>query len=194
MNKKTLAIIAVVVVVIAVVAVGVYLATQGDSGDNSPNPTPTPTVTPTPTGTSTTTPTATPSGTGGNVAGATSLKYSVSVTEGGQTQGYTYQAKNAGSNNIMLRIDFTDSSGEKTIYVINGVETKAWTFSNGAWEDVSAAYQTQFNIWNSLYQGYVTNLSTWTSGDWTYTSEGATVRIYDISVNPSIPDSVFQPT
>ena len=48
-------------------------------------------------------------------------------------------------------------------------------------------------IWNSLYQGYVTNLSTWTGGDWTYTAEGATVRIYDISVNPSIPDSVFQP-
>ena len=116
MNKKTLAIIAVVVVVIAVVAVGVYLATQGGSGDNSPNTSPTPTVTPTPTGTGTTTPTPTPSGTGGNVAGATSLKYSVSVTEGGQTQGYTYQAKNAGSDNIMLRIDFTDSSGEKTIY------------------------------------------------------------------------------
>jgi hypothetical protein len=209
MNQKLLAIIAVVIVAVVVIAAGVYLATQGGNGEVNPSPsaTPTPsptgTATPAPTGTSTPMPTSTstpsstvtptPTSPVGNIADATGLKYSVSVTEGGKTEGYTYQSKNVGSSNVMLRIDYTDENGELTSYILNGAQMKAWTFSDGEWEDISVAYQAQFGVWNGLYEGYVNNLTNWTGGDWSYTVEGVTVRIHDIAVNPSIPDSVFQP-
>jgi hypothetical protein len=204
MKGKTLAIIVIGIVAIAAIAAGVYFATQGGTGTSTPSPSPTSTpspaptgtatVTPTPTGTSVATASPTPSGTGGDVSSASSLAYSVSVTEGGQTQGYTYRAKNVGTSNLMMRIDYTDTSGELSIYIINGAQTKAWVYSEGEWEDVSAAYQIQYSTWNSLWQGYVNNLAGWTGGDKTYTEEGVTVRIYDISVNPSLPDALFQPS
>jgi hypothetical protein len=94
----------------------------------------------------------------------------------------------------MLRIDFTDASGDLSIYIVNGVQQKAWVYSGGEWTDVSSAYSTQYNTWNSLYLGYVNSLAAWTGGDWTYTSEGTTVRIYNINVNPILPDALFQPS
>jgi hypothetical protein len=207
MNQKLLAIIAVVIVAVVVVAAGVYFATQGGNGGVNPSPsatpTPTGTATPTPTGTSTPMPTSTstpsatvtptPTSPGGNIADASGLKYSVSVTEGGKTEGYTYQSKNVGSSNVMLRIDYTDENGEQTSYILNGAQIKAWAYSDGEWEDISIAYQSQFSAWNGLYEAYVNNLLNWSGGDWTYTVEGVTVRIYDITVNPSLPDSVFEP-
>ena len=204
MKQKTLAIVVISIVAIAAVAAGVYLATQGGTGANAPSasptstpsaaPTSTTTVTPIPTSTSTATATPTPSGTGGDVASASSLMYSVSATEGGQTQGYIYRAKNVGTSNLMLRIDYTDASGELSIFIINGAQQKAWSYSDGEWVDVSDSYTTQYNLWSSVYQGYVSSLAGWTGGDWTYTAEGATYRIYDISVNPSFPDALFQPS
>ncbi len=99
-----------------------------------------------------------------------------------------------GASNLMLRIDFTDASGDLTIYIINGVQQKSWTYSGGAWEDTSAAYSAQYSVWSQLHQGYVNSLGSWTGGDWTHTEQGVTVRIYDISVNPSLPDALFQPS
>jgi len=201
MNKK-LAIVAIVIVAIVVLAVGVFLAMQGGTGGNAPSASPSPTATlpgstatPAPTGTSTATVTPTPGGNGGNVAGASSLQYSVTVTEGGETQGYIYRAKNMGTSQpLMLRIDYTDSSGELSIYIVNGVQQKAWTYSDQEWIDVSETYTAQYSAWSQIHLGYVGSLSGWTSGDWTYTAEGTTVRIYDVSVNPSLPDALFQPS
>jgi len=203
----------VVIVVAAAVAAGAYyVMTQNPSSPStsgSPTPSSSPTATPTttPNPTTSTSPTATPTQTATpspspstspssapNVAGASSLKYSVTVTEAGVLQGsYTYQGKNAGTSNFMMRIDFTEPSGAQTIYIVNGAEQKAWAYTDGNWTDLSAAYTTQYNTWNQVWQGYVTSLSGWNGvGDWTYTDGNASVRIYDISVNPVLADSLFQ--
>ncbi len=161
----------------------------------NPSASTSPTVSPSPTETAESSNSPSPS-IAPNVAGASSLQYSVSLTEAGVNQGsYTYSGKNAGTTNFMLRIDFTDTSGNQTIYIMNGAEQKAWIYSDGQWQDISAAYATQANIWTPMWQGYVNALTAWTGiGDYTYTQGNATVRIYDISINPTLADSLFQHT
>ena len=135
-------------------------------------------------------------GTTVDVAGATSLKFSVSVTQAGVGQEVaTYSVKNAGTDSAMMRIDMTDASGENYVYIINGAQEKVWIYSEDEWTDLSIAYTTYWDTWNSAWEGYRDSLSDWTGlGDWSYTSpDGDSVRIYDINVNPSLADSLFEP-
>lgn len=96
----------------------------------------------------------------------------------------------------MIRIEFTDPSGESFVYILNGALQKAWMGTAEQWTDISNAYTSQWNSWNSAFTGYKTSLTGWSGvGDWTYTdSNGNTVRIYNITVNPSLADSLFQYT
>jgi hypothetical protein len=185
-SRKTLiAVIVIAIIAIAAVAAGVYLATQsggggGPSASVTPTPTPSAAVTPTPTG--------------ANVAGASSLQFTVDVT-GGSSQGtYKYMAKNIGTSNMMIRIEVTSTSGN-LVYIVNGAQQKAWAYESGAWTDLSAAFSDQWSAWNSTWTGYESNLAGWTgTGDWAYTApDGSTIRIHEISVNPSLADSLFAP-
>jgi hypothetical protein len=189
-NKKTLLIVAIIVIVIVVAGIAAYVLSQNANNPSNTTPTATPSASPSSSSSPTATTTPTSSSTG--VSGASSLKYTVSLTENGVVQGtYTLQGKNSGTNNFMMRIDFTDSDGS-TIFIFNGAQHKAWTYSGNEWTDISAYYDSQFQTWNSLWQGYNTNLAAWTgNGDYSYTSGGSTVRIYDISVNPTLDDSLF---
>jgi hypothetical protein len=128
------------------------------------------------------------------VGTATSLQFSVTITHEGVSEGgYTYYAKNAGTDNLMIRIDYTSTSGS-FIYIVNGAQQKAWMSSEGQWTDLSSSFASQWGTWHSTYEGYVTGLGSWAgTGDQTYTSGGDTYRIYNISVNPSLADSLFQP-
>jgi hypothetical protein len=175
---STMLIVAIVIVIIVVAGVAAYWYM-------SQNPTTTPEDT---TPTSTPSPTATTSG----VAGASSLKYSVSLTENGVVQGtYTYWGKNAGTGDFSMRIALTDSDGD-TIYIFNGAQDKAWTYAGGEWVDISDYYAAQSDIWNNLWVGYTNSLAAWSgTGDYSYTQDGSTVRIYDISVNPALEDALF---
>jgi hypothetical protein len=187
-SRKTL-IAVILIVAIVVVAVGVYLATRGGAGGPSPS------VTPTPTSSAAVSPTPTSSGGGANVAGASSLQFTVDVT-GGSSQGtYKYMAKNVGTSSMMIRVEMTTSSGN-FVEIINGAQQKAWIYQNGAWTDLSSTFSDQWSSWSSTWTGYKNNLADWTgSGDWTYTaSDGSTIRIHNISVNPSLADSLFQPS
>jgi hypothetical protein len=186
-NKKALSkmivIAIVVVVVIAVVAsaAAILLSNQNPGNSTTPTPTPTPSATPAPSGS-----------TGSDIATASSLQYSVSLTENGVVTGtYTFQGKNAGTDSFMMRIQATDSDGE-SIYIFNAAQQKAWVYSGGEWVDISSYYDSQYSTWNSLWTGYTTSLSAWTAGDYSYTEGSSTVRIYDISVNPTLADSLFE--
>jgi hypothetical protein len=212
-EKSAISMLIVAIVIIVVVAgaagAGYYLTTQAPGA--SPTPTAGPTVTPTATSSPSTTatpavsttpetshspetstsPSTSPSS-ASDVSDASSLRYSVSATEGGKTEGYTYQVKKTDSA-LMLRIDYTDENGEASTYIVNGVQRKAWIKTDGQWEDISTQYDIWYNTWNNLHDAYLNNLAGWTSGEWTYTESGVTVRLYDITVNPSLPDSLFQP-
>ena len=92
----------------------------------------------------------------------------------------------------MMRIDSTDSSGDQSTFIINGAQQKAWSYSNGEWTDLSDVYSLQYSTWNTLWQGYVNSLAAWNGlGDYSYSSGGDSVRIYNISVNPTLADSLF---
>ena len=134
-------------------------------------------------------------GTTVDVAGASSLQFSVSFTEAVVgTDVSTYRVKNAGTSNVMMRIDTALATGEDYIYIINGAQQKVWIYGDGEWTDLSVAYDTYWNAWSTTWEGYRTSLDDWTGlGDWSYTEGGATIRIYDINVNPSLSDSLFQP-
>ena len=158
-----IAILVIAVIVVAVI-VGVYLATRGGGG------------------------------TGGNVAGASSLQFSEDITIGGNITTYTYSAKNIGTSNAMLRIEWTGLQGD-TIYIVNGAQQKVWIYTDGTWNDFSAYYGAYWSQWNTTFTGLTNSLSHWTgSGDYTYTdpATGNGVRIYNIAVNPSLADTLFE--
>jgi hypothetical protein len=210
-NQKAIAtmlIVGILVVVIVVGGIGAFyvLSQNAPAPTESPSPTATSTASTAPTATASETtlpspssspaetaqPTATVAPSAPNIAGASSLRYSVSLTENGVVQGsYTYMGKNAGTNSFMMRIEVTSTDGN-AIYIFNGAQQKAWTYSDGQWTDISELYTVQFGVWNNLWQGYVNGLSAWNGvGDYSYSSGGSTVRIYDISVNPTLEDSLF---
>ena len=189
-SRKTL--FAVIFIIIVVVGVAIYLAMQSPDTNTPVTPTPTPSsgVTPTPS------PTPTSSVTGVDIAGASSLQYTVTVTEAGVSQGsYTYYGKNTGAATFMMRMELTDDVGDLSIFVLNGVEKKAWSYSDGEWIDLSVGYDSQFDVYNSLWQGYADSLAGWNGiGDWDYSVGGSGVRISGVVVNPVLSDSLFQPS
>jgi len=199
-NRKAFSkvLIAVIVVIAVLASAGVYYFASQNTPSTGPDATPTPTPfaspTATPNPTSTPTPTATPTSPP-NIGGASSLQYTVTVTEGGTVQQvYTYSGKNIGTNQFKMRVAFTDEPSEESGIVVNEALEKVWSYSDGTWEDMSVAYEAQLSIWKPAWQNYVNSLSAWSGiGDYTYTQEGVTVRIHDITVNPSLPDSMFEP-
>ena len=187
-SRKTLLAILAIVIIVVVVVVGVYFATMNNAGTDT-------TATPTPGPTGTSSPTATPAETGGNVAGASSLQYTVAVTDssGASLGSYTYSAKNAGTNNLMLRIESTGVSGGDFIYIINGAQQKAWVETGGVWTDLSSTFQSTWDSWDQQFTGYVSTLGDWSGvGNYVYADpNGDTITITNIAVNPSLSDSLF---
>ena len=133
-------------------------------------------------------------GTTVDVIGASSLQFKVTMDPAAvDSIDYTYSVKNAGTSSLMMRIEM-QSAGESFIYIINGAQEKVWMYSGDQWMDFSEMYPTYWETWNSAWQGYHDSLLDWTGvGDWTYTTpNGDTVRIHNITINPSLSDSLFQ--
>lgn len=173
MDQKTIAIVVIVVVIVAVIGVAAYwMLSSGGTGE--PEPTPTPTATPT------------------GIEGANSLEFTVDIT-GGTAEGTTnYYAKNIGTDDLMIRVEC--EYGEMTLtYIVNGALQKAWADEGTGWVDLSDTFSDQWALWQPTYQVYEDELGTWTEGEWTYTADdGSEVRIYNITVNPSLEDSLFE--
>jgi hypothetical protein len=192
MNKKGISRMILLIIIVAIVVVSsiaVYLAMSGGDGsnggttDNGDNNAPT-----------------NGNGTPDNgstevsVAGASSLQFKVSFNPAdSESVEYTYMVKNAETENLMMRIEMKSGS-EEFIYIINGVQENVWVYSDGEWMDFSNLYPSYWETWNSAWEGYRTNLLDWTGyGDWSYsTPNGDSVRIYDITINPSLSDSLFE--
>jgi hypothetical protein len=96
----------------------------------------------------------------------------------------------------MLRVDFTEGeSSDNTIYIFNGAQQKAWTYSGNEWVDISTYYDQQYTTWDNVWKGYIANLAAWSgTGGYSYTQNGETVSIHDIQVNPTLADSLFEHT
>ena len=206
MDKKGMSkniIVVIIVAVLAVSVIAVYLAMSGGPSDGTATDTTNNggTTDTTNGGTTDTTNDGGTTDTGNqdtgttvDVSGASSLQFKVSVNPAdSESMDYTYSLKNAGTSSLMMRIEM-QASGESFIYIINGAQEKVWIYSGDQWMDFSDAYPTYWDTWNSALHGYQSSLLDWTGvGDWTYTTpNGDSVRIYDITINPSLADSLFQ--
>jgi hypothetical protein len=180
-NKKgisTWVIVAIIVIAVVIGGIAVYVLYSG-GGEEGVTPTPAPTP---------------------DIEGATSLGFKIDATIGGNSEVYAFTAKNLGTSNILLRTDETDAQGTQFIYVFDQAARTAWARIAGEWMDVSAEFDSYWDGANSAiigykaFDGYKTKLATnWSgSGDYDYTSGGDTFHIYDIIVNPSVADSLFE--
>ena len=197
MDKKGMSkniIVVIIVAVLAVSVIAVYLAMSGGPSDGAATDTTNNGGTTDTTNDGGTTDTTNNGGTTVDVSGASSLQFKVTMDPAdGDSIDYTYSVKNAGTSSLMMRIEM-QASGESFIYIINGAQEKVWMYSGDQWMDFSEMYPTYWETWNSAWQGYHDSLLDWTGvGDWTYTTpNGDSVRIYDITINPSLPDSLFE--
>jgi hypothetical protein len=135
---------------------------------------------------------------GGNtvkVADATSLQYDVDVTYQGTTTLSKFAGKNLGTSDVMLRIDLSGDNQANYTTVIKGGDQTAWRSTNGNWTDVSTTYNTIWEIGcGNQWNNNVDALANWSgTGDCTYTdSVGTSYKIYNVVINPTLDDSLFQ--
>jgi hypothetical protein len=102
---------------------------------------------------------------------------------------YDYKVKSFNdAANFKMRMEGS-AMGYAFIYIINATQNKGWMYVADTWTEVPvgdlSSYQTSF-------EGYQSQLSGWTGGDYTYEAAGTTVRIYDIEVNPTLADTLFE--
>jgi hypothetical protein len=172
-NKKgisTLVIIAIIVIAVVIAGVAAYVLYSG-GGEPTPTPAPNP------------------------VEGATSMRFDVNVTVEGGVEVDSFTVKNLGTSDVLLRVDVTDKDGVKFIYLMNQTGQTVWVNYAGTWMDDSAKFATQYwnndMIGNVALEKYMTALADWSgTGDY----EGDGFIIYSIAVNPTLPDSAFQPS
>ena len=171
MKFRKIVVVAVVVIVVVAVVAGGYLALNSGKPGSPFSP-------------------------GGNsaISSASSLQYTVSVTNstGGLVGAWTYYAKNIGTSNLCLRIEYAAAS-TNFIYIVNGVQHTVWVSENNFWVDESSLYATQLDTWNNAFKGYVNFLANYAgTSDYTYhSSNGQTIRYTNIAVNPNLSDSFF---
>jgi hypothetical protein len=135
------------------------------------------------------------------VANATSLQFNAEVSYQGATPNlFNWAAKNVGASDMVLRLDILGgASGNYTYIMDHGAQT-AWVSSNGTWTNFSSDFTNQWNTWVGTGKQWTSDVdhlaANWSgTGDYTYTgsSTGATIRLYNIVINPTLADSLFQP-
>jgi hypothetical protein len=191
---STVVIVVIVIIAVVVVGVGVYVGTRGSSKANSsatPSPKPTATATTKPASTSTS-----------GIATATSYEFNETGTASNGTVLDTvyYAAKNVGTSNAELLWVVTTPSSGTTELIVNGAQQKVWEYSDGTWTDLSAEYSSFQSTVQSSAGVYVNMLTYYGgSGGYTYTipsgqpNAGDKATFTNIHINPSLPDSMFQP-
>jgi len=171
MNKKTIYIIVAVLIVIIVVGVAAYALLYNSGGGGTTSPTPTPIV---------------------GVADATTLQFSANVTSQGTTVEYKWYGKDIHAN-MTLRVDLLGGASGNYSYILNAGEEKSWSSTDNGVTWTPGNFTADWISWSPLWTGYVDNLTHWSgSGNYAYTDpSGEAITLFNISVNPTIPDSTF---
>jgi len=128
------------------------------------------------------------------VSNATSLQFEANVTSQGYTIPYKLAGKNLGTANLTLRIDLLGGEAGNYSYILNAGDKTAWEAIEGVWTDKSSDFNAQWASWGTQWTGYVDALKSWSgTGDYSYTAtDGSSIKTYDISINPTLSDSLFQ--
>ena len=171
MNKKgisTLVIVAIIVIAVVIAGIAVYVLYSGTGGENGEE---------------------TP-----DIEGATSMRFDVNATVNGALEIDRFTAKNLGTSDVLLRVDQTDAQGNEFIYLMNQTGQTVWADFGTGFVDYSSDFATYWDndlIGNAALDSYMTALANW-SGTGNY--EGDSFIISNIVVNPTLADSVFQPS
>jgi hypothetical protein len=145
-----------------------------------------------------------PTNTSINVSEVGSIQFNVSDAEqGGPILGQGklgYFAKNLGSPNLQIRTQAFDKPNGIQVTIINGIQKNAWYYEDNAWKTYPSSLVDYYNLYQGPIQYYTDAIiANWSSsGNFTYTFEDpagvyARVTLSDIVINPSLPDSFFQP-
>jgi hypothetical protein len=130
-----------------------------------------------------------------SVANAASLEFMANVTSqpGSIVVTHACYGKNIGTSNLTVRIDILGGETGNWSIILDTGQEKSWNNTdNGAY--ASGNFTADWAFWGTRWTNYVTNLKNWSgTGDYSYTSSnGNPVTIYNIKVNPKLPDSLFQ--
>jgi len=165
LNKNTIYILVAVVVIIIVVGAAAVMFLNNGGNNNGTTPTPTPTQ---------------------SVADATTLQFSANVTSQGQTTEYKWYGKNLQSD-VIIRVDVSTYA-----YILDEGQQKAWASTDSGATWTTSDYTTDWAGWGAQWTEYVDKLANWTSGDYSYTNTAEeSIVLFNIIVNPTIPDSTF---
>jgi hypothetical protein len=186
-----------------IITLVVSIAAIGCDGGGSAGPTPQPkTATAQPTEQPTQQPTSEPTATQETnpVATATSLDFTIEyVIEGQGDSTWRYRARNIGTSNLDIRIDYNIQGVGEYIYILSGSSQEGWTYAGGQWMSYTQVGMNFTDFWDMWAEGFdnyhQTLVDDWNGVQgWTYTVPGVgSVTYTNIDVNPSLPDSVFQP-
>jgi hypothetical protein len=170
MKKSTIYII--VAVVIIIIVIGAVVAYEYTKAPSTTSPTPTPTASPVP------------------VGNATTLSFSANVTSGGTTITYNWKGINIHTAPI-VRVDFAGYA-----YIMNTTAEKSWGSTDSGKTWTASNFTADWPSWGAQWSENVNALTHWdgTSATYSFTgvAQAGSVVLFNIVVNPTIPDSTFQ--
>ena len=171
-NKTTYAIVAVIIIII-IVGIAAYAVLNNNIGAPSTTPTPTPSP---------------------GVSTASTLQFNSNLTTQGSTLEHKWAGKNIHTDNLTVRVDILGGAAGNYSYILDTGQNKSWISVNeGAW--TTSDFTTDWSGLGAEWNDYVNHMANWSSGDVTYQAlTGETVVLYNIVVNPTIPDSTFATT
>ncbi|MFW6376118.1 MAG: hypothetical protein ACOCZJ_03045 [Thermoplasmatota archaeon] len=162
-----------VVLVVGILFLGVALSGCSDNGDDNGN-----------------------GGSGDNggndIASASSIKYKWSVESDEGTNTWEYMAKDIGTDDLKVRINFEDTDEEYESVIINKELEKSWVKDDGQWQETPYSYVQQYE--NSLDDHLDRLAENWNNEPFEVTdpNTGNTLRWYGVEVDPSLSDSQFE--
>ena len=171
LNKKTTYAIVAVVIIIIVVGIAAYAVLNNKPGETEEN-------SPTPTATS-------------SVLGANSIEFNSNLTSQGVTIQHKWAGKDIHVETPTIRLDILGGESGNYSYMLDVGQQKSFTSINGgAW--TPSTYATDWTTFGAEWTDYLNHMGHWTSGDVSYTNTaGEAVTLYNIVINPTIPDSTF---
>ncbi len=106
-------------------------------------------------------------------------------------------ARNLNTQNIVLRMDALNENGARISYILDWGLQAGWTrFENENWrtfENVGISFD-EFWVYYSMLVGYAASFArTYPGQQISYSADNIRVTFSDISINPALPDSLFQP-
>ena len=160
----------IIIIVVGIAAYALLINKPGETEENTPTPTPTATS---------------------SVLGANSIEFNSNLTSQGVTIMHKWVGKDIHVETPTIRLDILGGASGNYSYILNVGQQKSFTSVNGGtW--TASDYATDWTTFGAEWNDYINHMGHWTSGDVTYTNtSGEAVVLYNIVVNPTIPDSTF---